>query len=322
MQVERLVGVEGAAAQDLPILGHIAWYTVRECKAPREVVELALTRAGLSPNLLPRVNNRDAFRRACTWADERVRRHPLDEGRFVNILVRPVKSSYQHKELVSQVVVEIVSADDERLDYAPVANLRLDQTGNLAVEFLRAEFPTVVYELIADVKVTYRDMLTHCSGAHIRQVVYSALLQTKPVSVRPSGGVWFVKRDQEATLTSLAQFLDEISQYNVHGAPSRLWKVPVVDGEEHRLMVREALEEQTEAEAHKTIEDIAALLKAEKLQKFQVQTCVERLRHLREQVEAYEELLEQRVDAARAALDIAQAQLRRLLDRAADMGVY
>ena len=148
----------------------------------------------------------------------------------------------------------------------------------------------------------------HYNSQMVRDIVGKALQTADPVTVRPSGGVFFIGREHATTVQAAALFVCSF------GGESRLYSVPVLDDSDSRTMIGDSLEAQVETEASRVIESLRELLASGRASEVATEASLRSLRGLAELTERYEGLLQTRIDGARAALEAAQAQARSLLE--------
>ena len=156
----------------------------------------------------------------------------------------------------------------------------------------------------------YESNRQHYDSQMVRDIVGRALHEAAPVSVRPSGGVYFIAREFRDRVTAVSRFVDLLGS----GSGSRLYQVPVLDDADARSMVADSVEAQVGVEAERVITDLRGLLQAGKPSTPAMEGALRSLRSLDDMTARYEGLLQDRIDGARAALEAAQAQARSLLE--------
>lgn len=113
----------GAGIRKETLLGWVAWYGISDPEVRYNALEKRVKELGLDVSALPApLRAGDSFKRACRYAEEK--KVPYGDV-FTNIMIRAVT---QDNETVERhLVVEIVDADDKRLEYEPAARLILDK---------------------------------------------------------------------------------------------------------------------------------------------------------------------------------------------------
>lgn len=310
---EKLVAVEAQQGVSLNFIGSLMWYTISDCKVSKDELQGMFLRTGISFQHLPRsINHRDAFRRATRVAE--ANRVPAEKGRHINYLVREVKMD--EKELIRTITREVVDANNERLEYTEIVKLRLSGD-NLSVEPSAAATPGEV-DNASKVVTVYHENMEHYDGSNMRTLVKNLLYRCDPVSVRPSGGVYYTPVKHEQFVQAIKSFINELEQFNVTVAgKSQAWTIPVVDASEQRAMVKQSLEDQMSRESQSLINEMAEIIKGGKpFRQKTAQGYIDRVKDLRKMVTEYEESLEFQAISAKSALEIAMKQAVILLEKA------
>ncbi len=327
-KVENTVALKADQPGQAEFLGRLAWFTIGDMRITREEVEQAFNTAGINTNHMPNpLNTRDAFRRATSSAEKK--RIPYTQTDWasgtaeekilhVNLLARQVGQSKDG--IVRQLVREIVDAKNTRLEYTPVVQFTL--VGE-ALEVTYLQTPLAIERDAAHkVAQEYEDGKVNYTGRHMREVVQRVMATCDPVAVRPSGGVYFTPEKHSGTVKALTELVQLLADYGVTNQRSRFWSIPVIDAEEHRVMVAESLEEQVKAQAGALIAEMAQLLKEQREGKGRTITTklalqyAEKARELARMTAAYEEILQDEITCAHASLEAAQAQAMAVLQNA------
>jgi hypothetical protein len=306
-----LIAVEKALNVEVKYLGALAWYSISDCLITRNQLAERLSQAGLEERFLPgELNIRDAFRRAC-HAGER-KREPAGDNNFVNILIRQVKAD--SRDMVVQVVKEVVDAKNIRLSYEPMVELTL-LDGEITVRELVDVLPEDIAINAAYAIVNrFQVVKNHYEGYHIRDLVMRVLRECDPVAVRPSGGVYFVPQVHEEKLQALKSFVNSLAEYSVTSNTSSMWSIPVIDVEEHRQMIRVSLEEQVNAESERLISEMTEIIKSGKtIRQKTAKQYIDRVRNLARLVKDYKDLLETKSIRAESNLEFALIEAQKLL---------
>jgi hypothetical protein len=335
-----------AGAQNPEFLGHLFYVSVADTFLTREELEGALVESGYADaeakELTPKnLSERGAFRKAARRAEERVRRVPLDDpgeaGPHANVLVREIRST--EEGLVWQVVREVVDADKVSLSYDPVYQLELrpprkdhgEESSRLSVKRLQGSlaaaedsFPRVARaegEAVAEVRASYEFNRRHYDTDAVRRLLTNALKCCYPVTLRGSGGLYFVARDDEATVRRVARLARGCATRGRGRDGTRgsgyvmAVAVPMVDEAGYRHVVADSLEDQVRRESGALHEEMRRILKGEaKASAGLRRRYVERVRALSKNVKAYEELLKTEIDGARSGLELAGQAAMQLMD--------
>ncbi len=295
-------------------LGRILWFSISDCKVTYEQLKTAFNNAGIDEKYLPKpISPRDAFRRATKVAE--AKRIKLDSERYLNLLVREVKMS--DTEIVRQLVREVVDSKNVRLEYLPVANMKLVNDTDFITEPIVSRGDLYNDESIALLKVEneFDRCKDNYNGRHVRELVQNILAGCDPVAVRPSGGVYFVPECYSSTVEGLSAMVRELSQYSIDSERSRMYHIPVIDAVEHRVMVTESLEDQVKNESQSLVCEMAKVLKDGKTVTPKLaEQYISRVKELRMTVKKYEDMLQTEILGTQSAMDIAMQQARKLLD--------
>ena len=319
MLTENLVAVENLTGNKVEFMGELLWYSLTDSRITREQLTALFSEHGISSGYLPRpINNRDAFRRS-TWVAE-VKRHPLDEKnkQYLNLLVREVKMD--EKELVRQLVREIVDSKNKRLSYKPIVSFKLTgEDGDIfemdcleeLSEFERRQIDKVIREFDVNKR--------HYDSNHLRNIIKNILADCYPISVRPSGGVLFIPQEYHETVDAVKNFIRSLNDYSITSFKSQAWTVPVVNLSEQREMVSISLEDQVESESEALIKEMKkALERRGNMRSKTVQGFVNRVKALQGLVKEYEEMLQFKALRASSAIDIAMQQAMALMENIED----
>jgi hypothetical protein len=113
----------GAGIRKETLLGWVAWYGISDPEVKYDDLKQKVTDLGLDVDALPApLRAGDSFKRACRYAEQK--KLPYGDL-FINIMIRSV--SQDQETIERHVVVEIVDANDKRLEYEVAAHLILDK---------------------------------------------------------------------------------------------------------------------------------------------------------------------------------------------------
>jgi hypothetical protein len=287
------------------MLGALVWYSIHDAPVRRQQIVDGLTAAGLDAHFAPLpIHPADAFRRATAEAEHR--RLPLPNGTFMNFLMREVK--HDGGSVVRHLVREVVDSANLRLDYQEIAQLTLDRRANTVTAAPMAVLTATEQHVLQDAVDRYDLYLDHYQGRHLREVVLQVLRSCEPVSLRSSGGVYFVPQAHQATLHGLEHFVDALSP------DSHLWAVTMVDDAKNRRIVAKSLEAEVDGAAERLIDGLRTVLaeRAEVPPPYKVK-AVEELQRLRDLSTHYQTLLSERLDRVTAQLQVAGQAVQALL---------
>ncbi|MBC7107029.1 MAG: hypothetical protein H5T97_13965, partial [Firmicutes bacterium] len=247
----------------------------------------------------------DAFARACAAVKTRGQERP--DGTRTNVLVRQVGSSSDSE--VRFLVLETVDGKNVRLDYRPeAARFELDKkTWNLSVQVL-ASIPEAV-EAAARLENLYRHYRTHYGGRTVQVIVQKLLKELRPLTVRASGGVYYVPRQFRTKAEALERFIASLPP-GKNGHAAECFSVPVVDSQKNRDMVRHKVSERMDGTAAR----LAGLLTGAPTR----DEVVEAVKSARETLDAFREyrkVLSEELSGMDVTFQVIQHQVMALVDR-------
>lgn len=312
MRAERLVAVQGSGqvladgGGRVKWLGNVLWFTLTEVRIDREALRRLLLESGLGEDFLPKpINHRDAFRKACAAAERQ--RVELEDGNIENVNVVEIGTSTKDR-LVYGVVREIKNPAGERLRYEVVAKAVLEGSAKAQDPVARIEVePGVILGEVEQgvtqaIMAGYEDLRTNYTRRNMAELVDRVLATCSPVSLRPTGGVYFTPREVtrggqrvniEARVKALQRFVRGLRDYSTTGNNPTLWMIPVIDGDEHAEMLQESLQEQIRNQAMALVEEMKGKLAAgAKITEAQATKWIDRCKALAAQVEEYRSLIE------------------------------
>ncbi len=317
--IERLIAVEASKGKQLDVdwLGYLVWSTITETEVTAEQLRREFKACGVDESLLPRPTAaRDAFRKAVALAERR--RENLGPDRYLNLMAREVQKD--RKTMTVHLVREVVDSANRRLSYAPIAEMRLEGEkythGVLSGHTLSA----VEHQALRDAADGYPHARDYFDGRAIRGMVTDILGTCAPVSVRPSGSVYFVPRAHDAKVRALQALVDALAAYGTTSQHRSVMRaVPVIDSPEQRAMVTQSLEEQVEADSLRVVEELRTVLASgRQVARQTAEQYVTRIRELDGLVQQYEELMATRSAVARGAVETAQRQAIELIEHMDD----
>lgn len=285
------------------VLGQLTWYTIHDTEVSRDHITEQLRLAGLPAHFAPpQIHPADAFRRATSAIE--TRRVPGPEGIYENYLVREVRSD--REEILRHLVKEVVDASNRRLDYRPIAHLRLNKTNqHMSVDVVDSTDGQTTTDLATAARERYARFLAVYQGRHLREVVLSLLRSLSPVAVRPSGGVYFVPEEHEAVLGQIQTF--------VQGVHAEMWRVPMLDVGDSRQVLAQSVGQEVEASGERLVDRLTHLLgQRGSLNDRERVRALDELERLQKMTQQYSDLLDDKLLSVRVNLDVAQKQVRSL----------
>ncbi len=300
-------------------IGRLLWFSVSDMKVDRDTLEDLFSQAGIDHKYLPKgISPRDALRRATKEIE--VKREPNGQkGVYTNLLVREV--TCDKERLVRQVVRETVDSDNTRLGYDVIASVVLEGQDYpaLNVQGMGISLHPKEQRLIDSVYDRFSDAIDYYNGKNVRDIVKKVLFDCNPVSVRPSGGVYFVPEDYSNVVEGLKEFTNALGPYSTTGENTKMYSVPVIDTAEQREMVVDSLEAQVTTMAEGILKEMAEA-ESGVLTKRRATQFVDRIKAMKTSVEEYKEWLESEKLKAESNLDVARKKAVKLLGKVQDEG--
>ena len=234
------------------LLGHIAWYTISQPEVTHEQLAEMVSDLPLNKTLLPpKPRLGDAFKRACRYSERKKLDYKNDQ--FVNFLIRTVSQSTN--EVVRHLVLEVVDAAGETLEYHDVAHLKFDRKQNV-LNVRRLHLNDELDKLTEDTLNIFTDNFDKASryldAQVLRLFIRHQLDSMGAISVRKQGSIYFAPlsvKDKTEGLETLCARL---------GNGSIFHSLPLVDTSKQREMITAAFEEEVHDEATQIIAELKA----------------------------------------------------------------
>ena len=299
-----------------PILGYLAWYSLRDVMITREDLGRLFDRHGISRTKLPaKISPANAFRRATRKVHvEQIRKRKEDvSGTSSVVMIRNVANN--EREIVKHIIAEIRDLANKKLSYETVGTLIFDKTDGMMRGTALAKHQKVVDRATE----YYEEMCKFYNGVHIRAAVRGMVWETNPVKVRPTGGVFFVSKEHKDLIESLEGMVAETNAFGVERSGEALFEsIPLMDLEKQRKMIFDKYESQCELSVDATLAELATLLKSDATpSKKVIARYIDNAKSLKAGIESYEGLLERDMNLGRAKLSVLQHQTNALLNKAA-----
>lgn len=310
IETESLLAFEDETGLDLDFLGSLLWFTIAEGRVALEDIENAIEEGGLEDKYIPSLRcKRDAFRLASKTGEAR----GIEFGKKrVNLLVRDVKTA--GNTLVRNLVREIVDAKNVRLKLVPVVRLELTEEERLTTSDLIEDLLPEERASVERMQDEFALSCVYFNAYTVRAIVQAVLSTCSPVSVRPSGGVYFIPEKYKETVEGLKTFISVLNKSSLHNS---IFSVPVVNASEQRELIQESLEEQVTKEEIDLLAEVRRVVESgEKVTALKAKQYLQRAEKLSELVGEYEDILKYRATSARYNLDLAQKGIVKMLANA------
>lgn len=264
-------------------LGTLLWWSLNANRIEhRRLVDLAVKHS-LDDKYLPsEIKPTGAFRRACRHAATR-----LDHG----LMLRPIAES--ETEVVVGLVRERPDAAAKNLDYDLLARISFDkQTSIITAD--------VENGVLAQVRELYQHHLAHTTE-DIR-AMFAAFLAEAGVSLRESGGVYFVPATHQTTLDSLCAVVEAVGS-------NKTFQLPIVDTAESKKTLREVAKRSLDDEIRQLQEELD-LFDPEKVRQSTLERKLQGFDDLRARANLFARVLSFKATAMNERIAAIQAGLR------------
>lgn len=318
-----------AAMGRTPVLGHLALYSIFDGPVTRDDLARWVYELGLDPALLPaeprpvdafekvtanirhsyllgerptgrrrRGKDGDGEGQSATLMVRHVRRDPHT---IVRHLVREVRDEHAVRLSYDVKVGECVFHRDTNQGTAPGAG-SLHVTPDLAVVADPAE-QQEIRAVLETITAEFRRHCTFLGGDRLRATVRRYIESMNAIRVRPTGGVYFVHRQYQPTLTKLRDLVERF------GAGSHLYRIPLPDEEEQRAMVIEAFRTKAKEDLERLAEEIADAQRRDDTRQSTLEALHRRFRDLADTAAEHGKLLSVDLQDTEAALGLVRMQL-------------
>lgn len=343
--------LESVDRAGVPVLGHMVWYSVFDDPITLDELTNWFRELGLDSALLPNpVRPIDVAERVTgsrmrvTYSldgerplrpnGKRARKSRSAQDREATLMARHVTRDVRQvvRHLVREVrderavalsydpkMAECVFERDHSEEAAPGAGTFSIKPNLAAINALPAEERPHVYKCIADMEASYRELLAFVSGDRLRELVRTYVTDVMHgVPLSPSGGVYFIGREYDETLSALYELVQRFKDRGQARLPeakrfSTLRRMPLLDLDESRQMIEEEFTTSTRVELEKLSADIVAMRQVEEPDDEAIAALYGRFKELQAATTKHGELLSTSLDDTQATLETVNGQLASLL---------
>lgn len=294
---------------DVPVLGYLAWYSVKQDVEIAHQNFAALVATNAAPIPIPKAPHAsDVFKRACTAAE--LKKIPSSNpDNYYNFMV---KNSGSDATAIWHVIVkEIVDTNSHVLSSETIGRVVFNKhTYKTRSEFIHHD-PSMLhyYDLMTDQVTNYiQDNQSLMTAYGIRESIRRGLLNIHATSARPGGGVYFVSKERYEDIVAMFNTITPIAGATFHF-------LPLVDDKLQRSMIREAFESETMDEASQVIAELTDLLAKDKLTAKKFTEIQVRFSDMKSKLKTYQEILSSGLSKADSAIQLAEAQILGVLEK-------
>jgi ElaB/YqjD/DUF883 family membrane-anchored ribosome-binding protein len=306
---------EHLKAGSVPTLGMLAWYSVPESSEIAHKDFLFLIEKNNAPLKTPELPKAaDVFRRACNNA--KMLKIPTGiPGEFFNYTMRD--SGYDDGFVFRSAVEERVDSKNHELGFRVIGQatfsresvkthyqIDVDHMDDAVSHFKKMQNSIDSY---VDSKATMIPAIAVRESA--RRALENTLLGTR---VRPGGGVYFINPEKLEKLEAIDAVINNVPNASFH-------ILPLVDDSRQREMLKSSFEDESIEETKRLIDDITEVLKSGgSITAKKFSSLHDRYTSQRNKLAEYKDLLSDALETSSTALDVCNAQIMQLLDKATD----
>jgi hypothetical protein len=301
----------------VPTLGMLAWYSVPESSEIDHKDFLFLVEKNNAPLKTPELpKSADVFRRACNNA-KMLKIPAAVPGEFYNYTMRD--SGYDDGFVFRTAVEERVDSKNHELGFRVIGQAtfsresvkthyqiddKIDPSDPAVTQFKKMQNCIDSY---VDAKATTIPAIAVRESA--RRALENTLLGTR---VRPGGGVYFINPEKLEKLEAIDVVINNVPNASFH-------VLPLVDDSRQREMLKSSFEDESIEETKRLIDDITDILKSgDDISARKFSSLHNRYTSQKNKLAEYKDLLSDALETSSTALDVCNAQIMQLLDKATD----
>jgi hypothetical protein len=300
---------------DVPVLGMLAWYSVPESSEINHKEFLLLVEKKNAPIKTPELPKpADVFRRACNNA--KLLKVPAGvPGEFFNYTLRD--SGYDDAFVFRTAVEERVDSKNHELGFRTIGQVIFSRESvNTTYTYdvpMDDESVKHYQQMQQSIDQYVDDKALTIPAIAIRESARRALeITLTGTRVRPGGGVYFINPDKLDKLEAVDFVINSVPNASFH-------MLPLVDDKRQREMLKSSFEDESIEETKRLIDDITGILKkGDDISAKKFSSLHERYTSQRDKIAEYKTLLNDALETSSAALEVCNAQIMKLLDKATD----
>lgn len=297
----------------VPLLGMLSWYSVPESAQITHKDYLVLVETSGAPMRLPELPaSANLFRRACNAAKVLKVPSPIP-GQTYNYELRD--AGYDDNFVFRSLVEELVDGKQHSHGYTVLAQVifakeSLKVTFNFQVpddHHARPICETIKQSIVDYVYQKGEVIPAITTRQNVQRALEGNLRGTR---VRPGGGVYFVGMDKAKQIEAIDYVVNNVPDASFH-------ILPLVDDTKQRAMLKSSFEDDSVEQTRGLIEDITELLKSgDDISARKFKDIQSKYTEQKKKLDEYQKLLSDALSRSATELDVCQAQLVTLLDRA------
>lgn len=306
---ETFTAYQAMAAEAGGYLGRLVILTVHGGLVDRAAINDALARQNITHRIKASAET-DVFRKVTSAINNTT--VTLDDGARARLLM--VSITNNGDVLTRRLVVEILNSKDERLSYTEMHDITFDRdTTAVTVTPLATSWtaPPAAREVAVDAtssiatEFRYQKQMVDANG--LRAAIIKILRRAHAVTVKESGGVYFVPESNAATVESLVAVAAEFATVRFHD-------VPLLDDPRQRGLVRDAVEDEIVAACDALLAEAAKESEAGGLSARRRASILARQDEMRKKLEEYRQRLGSDMQHADTRLQFVTMQMQSFLN--------
>lgn len=286
--------------------GHVAYYEVTEStKIAHDQFVQRLEALDLGAYTPDPPRDDDAFSRVTSAVQRKREPVPGRTDQFANFLVRKVRHS--RGDIVKQIVIEIVDAQNKRLTFTPAIEMQFSAQGSRfsVTPLIDVGDPgeKQAWDLAMEARSQFFAWRGHLNSDAIRRFINRVIVGSSATILK--AGLYFIPTHRMDTIQKMQEAIAGINGVLVH-------TIPLVDTEDQRAMVRRAFQTESIGQAQRLTSQINDLLVTGDIDAKTAARLQDEARTLANKAAEYQHLLEGSLGGAElhlAALESARKKL-------------
>jgi len=166
----------------------------------------------------------------------------------------------------------------------------------------------------------YERMKNAYTNRKIRDTIREAIQELTPVSMRESGGLYFVPEEYAGLMEKFSRLAIQLNEnFSRSSYRTELVQIPVVREPEQKDMIREKVKTDTVKRAGQTLQEAKEIIEqGQEMSPSEYEEMVNELETLNERRKEYEDMLGEQLDTCKSQIEILNQQLEKLAKQVID----
>jgi hypothetical protein len=289
-------------------LGRLTWYSFSNVRIDHGDAVRALVRAGIDTQLPLPPRDADVFRRVTGSKAGRKRVPTAMADVFENY--RLVEVSKPNEELIiRRIVCQRVDQNNRELEHEDLDDLVFTHaTSAVKMENTTGRSTSVSVEMAGAIMADYNLWRNHLNTYSVREWTRKFLIALRATSVRPGGGVYFVREEYADKVAAAEEFVNALPGDCVFHS------LPLVDDRKQREMLQKAFEAETSDAIDNLLAEITDIRQnGIRIGEARYSEFLGEYQTLMAKTKEYEGLLEEKLANTHSRLSIFQSSIMGLL---------